>query len=129
MTAAPDYAYGRDTTAEYMTYVKHFKPDVEVVRELWPKLFQPDYTEIFTKILQTKPQVLYTCLWGGNTAKPFASQAIASPSMTHDLIGSAVIAAATSGKRRARSMPLRVRSRTRTPSRTAMIRKPSCLIS
>ena len=49
-----------------MTYVKHFKPDVEVVGESWPKLFQPDYTEIFTKILQTKPQVLYTCLWGGD---------------------------------------------------------------
>ena len=31
MTASPDYAYRRDTTAEYMTYVKHFEPDVEVV--------------------------------------------------------------------------------------------------
>jgi branched-chain amino acid transport system substrate-binding protein len=66
MTASPDYAYGRDTTAEYMEYVKHFKPDVEVVSEAWPKLFQPDYTEVVTKILQTKPQALYTCLWGGD---------------------------------------------------------------
>ena len=66
MTASPDYAYGRDTTAEFMTYVKHFKPDVEVVGEAWPKLFQPDYTEVLTKILQTKPQALYTCLWGGD---------------------------------------------------------------
>src|SRR6185369_13263022 len=66
MTASPDYAYGRDTTAEYMTYVRHFKPDVELVGESWPKLFQPDYTEVLTKILQTKPQVLYTCLWGGD---------------------------------------------------------------
>jgi branched-chain amino acid transport system substrate-binding protein len=66
MTASPDYAYGRDTTAEYMEYVKHFKPDAEVVSEAWPKLFQPDYTEVVTKILQTKPQALYTCLWGGD---------------------------------------------------------------
>ena len=51
---------------EFMTYLKHFKPDVEVVGESWPKLFQPDYTEIFTKILQTKPQALYSCLWGGD---------------------------------------------------------------
>jgi branched-chain amino acid transport system substrate-binding protein len=64
MTASPDYAYGRDTTAEYMTYVRYFKPDVEVVGESWPKLFQPDYTEVLTKILQTKPQALYSCLWG-----------------------------------------------------------------
>lgn len=66
MTTSPDYAYGRDTTAEYMTYVKYFNPDVEVVGESWPKLFQPDYTEVLTKILQTKPQALYTCLWGGD---------------------------------------------------------------
>jgi branched-chain amino acid transport system substrate-binding protein len=66
MTASPDYAYGRDTTAEFMTYVKHFNPDVETVGEAWPKLFQPDYTEVLTKILQTKPQALYSCLWGGD---------------------------------------------------------------
>lgn len=66
MTCSPDYAYGRDTTAEYMTYVKYFNPDVEIVGESWPKLFQPDYTEVVTKILQTKPQALYSCLWGGD---------------------------------------------------------------
>ena len=66
MTTSPDYAYGRDTTAEYMSFVKMFNPDVEVVGESWPKLFQPDYTEILTKILQTKPQAMYTCLWGGD---------------------------------------------------------------
>ena len=66
MTTSPDYAYGRDTTAEYVSYVKYFSPDVEVVGEAWPKLFQPDYTEVLTKILQTKPQALYSCLWGGD---------------------------------------------------------------
>jgi branched-chain amino acid transport system substrate-binding protein len=66
MTTSPDYAYGRDTTGEYMSYVKYFNPDVEVVGEAWPKLFQPDYTEVLTKILQTKPQALYSCLWGGD---------------------------------------------------------------
>ena len=54
------------TTAEFMTYVKYFNPDVELVGEAWPKLFQPDYTEVLTKILQTKPQALYSCLWGGD---------------------------------------------------------------
>jgi branched-chain amino acid transport system substrate-binding protein len=66
MTTSPDYAYGRDTTAEYMSYVQYFNPAVEVVGEAWPKLFQPDYTEVLTKILQTKPQALYSCLWGGD---------------------------------------------------------------
>ncbi len=66
MTCSPDYAYGRDTTGQFVEYLKHFKPDVEVVSEAWPKLFQPDYTEVLTKILQTKPQALYSCLWGGD---------------------------------------------------------------
>jgi branched-chain amino acid transport system substrate-binding protein len=66
MTTSPDYAYGRDTTAEYVSYIKYFNPDVEIVGEAWPKLFQPDYTEVLTKILQTKPQALYSCLWGGD---------------------------------------------------------------
>lgn len=66
MTCSPDYAYGRDTTAQFVEYLKHFKADAEVVSEAWPKLFQPDYTEVLTKILQTKPQALYSCLWGGD---------------------------------------------------------------
>jgi branched-chain amino acid transport system substrate-binding protein len=66
MTCSPDYAYGRDTTAQFVEYLKHFKSDVEVVSEAWPKLFQPDYTEVVTKVLQTKPQALYSCLWGGD---------------------------------------------------------------
>ena len=37
-----------------------------MVGEAWPKLFQPDYTEVITKILQAKPQALYSCLWGGD---------------------------------------------------------------
>ena len=41
-------------------------PDPAVVGEAWPKLFQPDYTEVVTKILQAKPQALYSCLWGGD---------------------------------------------------------------
>jgi branched-chain amino acid transport system substrate-binding protein len=65
-TCSPDYAYGRDTTAEFVQYLKHFSPNAEVISEAWPKLFQPDYTEVITKVQQAKPQALYTCLWGGD---------------------------------------------------------------
>ena len=68
MTCSPDYAYGRDTTAEFMEYLKYFDPEVTSVGEAWPKLFQPDYTDVITKILQVKPQALYSCLWGGDLA-------------------------------------------------------------
>ncbi len=66
MTCSPDYAYGRDTTSQFVEYLKMFYPEAEIVGEAWPKLFQPDYTEVITKILQAKPQALYSCLWGGD---------------------------------------------------------------
>jgi branched-chain amino acid transport system substrate-binding protein len=66
MSCSPEYAYGKDTTAQFIEYLKLFYPEVEVVGEAWPKLFQPDYTEVITKILQSKPQALYSCLWGGD---------------------------------------------------------------
>lgn len=66
MTCSPDYAYGRDNTAEFIQYVKMFEPSIEIIDQLWPKLFAPDYTESVTKILQTKPQAVYSALWGGD---------------------------------------------------------------
>ena len=66
MTIGPDYAYGRDTTEQFVAYLKHFSPQAQVIAESWPKIFQPDYTEFITKILQQKPQALFTCLWGGD---------------------------------------------------------------
>jgi branched-chain amino acid transport system substrate-binding protein len=65
-TCSPDYAYGRDNTAEFLEYVKIFDPQIEVVDQLWPKLFAPDYTESITKMLQVKPQAVYSALWGGD---------------------------------------------------------------
>ena len=65
-TCSPDYVYGRDTTGEFTLYLKRFAPYVEIISESWPKLFQPDYTEVVTKILQAKPQAMYSCLWGGD---------------------------------------------------------------
>ncbi|WP_203583592.1 ABC transporter substrate-binding protein [Sheuella amnicola] len=66
MTISPDYAYGRDTTAEYVEYLKHFNKDIEIIGEVWPKLFQADYSESITRLLQGKPQAIYSCLWGGD---------------------------------------------------------------
>ncbi|MFE1599292.1 ABC transporter substrate-binding protein [Methylobacterium sp. ID0610] len=66
MTCSPDYAYGRDNTAEFLEFAKMFEPSIETVDQVWPKLFAPDYTESITKILQTKPQAVYSALWGGD---------------------------------------------------------------
>ena len=66
MSISPDYAYGRDTTSEYMEYLKHFNKDIEIVGQVWPKLFQADYSENITRLVQGKPQAIYSALWGGD---------------------------------------------------------------
>jgi branched-chain amino acid transport system substrate-binding protein len=66
MSCSPDYAYGRDNTSLFLEYLKRFHPELEMVGEAWPKLFQADYTENITKILQAKPQALYSALWAGD---------------------------------------------------------------
>lgn len=66
MGCSPDYAYGRDSNQLFFKYLKQAYNDAELIGETWPKLAQPDYTEQLTKILQTKPQALYTCFWGGD---------------------------------------------------------------
>jgi branched-chain amino acid transport system substrate-binding protein len=65
-TCSPDYAYGRDTTAQYLQFFKQFKPDVEIVTDAWPKLGQPDFTEVITKLIQAAPQALFTLLYAGD---------------------------------------------------------------
>lgn len=65
-TCSPDYAYGRANTEEFMEYARIFAPEIEVIAETWPKIFQPDYTENITALLNAGPQALYSCLWGGD---------------------------------------------------------------
>lgn len=65
-TCSPDYAYGRSTTSEFMEFLAVFAPEVKLVGETWPKIFQPDYTENITNLLNVAPDALYSCLWGGD---------------------------------------------------------------
>ena len=68
LTCSPDYAYGRSNTAEFMEYATYFDPTIKVVEEAWPKLFQPDYTEVVTKVLNARADAMYSALWGGDLA-------------------------------------------------------------
>ena len=94
-TCSPDYAYGRDTTAQYFQFFKQFKPDVEIISEGWPKLGQPDFTEVITKLLQAKPQALFTLLYAGdlsafinqgNVYALFSAMAVATPNVDYPVL-------------------------------------------
>jgi len=94
-TCSPDYAYGRDTTAQYLQFFKKFKPDVEIITEAWPKLGQPDFTEVITKLIQAKPQALFTLLYAGdlsafvnqgNVYALFSQMTVATPNVDYPVL-------------------------------------------
>ena len=84
-TCAPDYAYGHDTTTQFFDLFKKFKPDIEIVTQAWPKLGAADFTEVITKLLQAKPQALYSLQYAGDLSS-FINQG-----NVYALFGSAVM--------------------------------------
>jgi branched-chain amino acid transport system substrate-binding protein len=65
-SCSPDYAYGRASTEEFFMALKANLPEMQVVGQAWPKLFEPDYTSFITKMLQDRPQACYSALWAGD---------------------------------------------------------------
>lgn len=63
----PDYEYGHRQWREFRTFLTSLRPNVRFVGELWPKLFEPDYTPYIEAILRAQPDVLVHGLWGGDT--------------------------------------------------------------
>lgn len=94
-TCSPDYAYGRDTTAQYLQFFKQFNPNIEVITEAWPKLGQPDFTEVITKLIQAKPQALFSLLYAGdlsafinqgNVYALFSQMTVATPNVDYPVM-------------------------------------------
>ena len=94
-TCSPDYAYGRDVTAQYLQFLKQFNPDIEVIADAWPKLGQPDFTEVITKLIQAKPQALFTLLYAGdlsafvnqgNVYALFSQMTVATPNIDYPVL-------------------------------------------
>ncbi len=62
----PDYAYGRNAHDHFDLVIKKSLPDIQNVYEGFPKLFSADFTPHITKIIDAKPDLLSTSLWGGD---------------------------------------------------------------
>jgi branched-chain amino acid transport system substrate-binding protein len=61
-----DYAWGRDSWAIFSAALKQFKPDVQVVAELFPKFGAPDYSTEVSRLLALRPDVVLSTSWGGD---------------------------------------------------------------
>ena len=62
----PDYSYGRNAAEHFWLAIERLIPITETVSESWPKLGTTDFTAHITKILSSKPDLLFTSVWGGS---------------------------------------------------------------
>ena len=75
MCVGPDYSYGHASWKMFKSKLQELRPDVEFVGELFPKFLAKDYTEEIKKVLETKPDVVWCPLWGGDAIN-FIKQAL-----------------------------------------------------
>jgi branched-chain amino acid transport system substrate-binding protein len=64
MCIGPNYNYGWDSWAQFKAKLKEQRPDVEFIGELWPKLMEKDFSPFIQKILDAKPDAVWSPLWG-----------------------------------------------------------------
>lgn len=62
----PDYDYGHVMWADLQRSLAANGAHYEVVGQLWPKLYEPDYSAYLTALVRSKPDVIVTGLWGGD---------------------------------------------------------------
>jgi branched-chain amino acid transport system substrate-binding protein len=75
MCIGPNYNYGHESWAAFRDKLKELKPDIEIVGELWPKLMESDYTPFIKKIVEAKPDAVWSPLWGMDAVN-FIKQAL-----------------------------------------------------
>jgi branched-chain amino acid transport system substrate-binding protein len=64
MCIGPNYNYGWDSWAQFKAKLKQLQPGVEFIGEHWPKLMEADFKPYIQKILEVKPDAVWSPLWG-----------------------------------------------------------------
>ena len=59
-----DYAAGRANANRFKQYIKELNPQAEIVAEEYPKFGASDYTASINKVLASKPDYVWTVLFG-----------------------------------------------------------------
>ncbi|GIX49379.1 MAG: twin-arginine translocation pathway signal protein [Candidatus Tectimicrobiota bacterium] len=108
---SPDYEYGHNLWEEFWDYLKQLKPEVQVLKENWPKLGESDHSSYITALLQSGAEAFFSGLWGSQEiafvkqAKPFGlfdklhffSASVGNPDELDPLGKDAPIGAVTTG--------------------------------
>jgi len=61
-----NYAWGQDSWRDFKLAMNSIMPAVEAKSELFPKLFQGQYASEISKMLNEKPDVVFSSMWGGD---------------------------------------------------------------
>jgi branched-chain amino acid transport system substrate-binding protein len=62
----PDYDYGHVALADLRSSLDRLGVKYELVEEVWPKLYEPDYSAHLRAIQASKPDLVVAALWGGD---------------------------------------------------------------
>jgi branched-chain amino acid transport system substrate-binding protein len=68
-TIAPDYEYGQHFTADFLTHLKVVRPDIEVVRQEWPKFGAADFAPHVTALQARPVDMVVAGVFGGDLIK------------------------------------------------------------
>jgi branched-chain amino acid transport system substrate-binding protein len=64
----PDLEYGRSQAEAFKKKITEINPATTIIKELWPRIGEPDYTPYLATILAAKPDMVCSLLWGGDLA-------------------------------------------------------------
>jgi branched-chain amino acid transport system substrate-binding protein len=73
----PDYDYGHIAWRDLEDALARLGVRYEIVSQLWPRLYEPDYSADIKVLAAAKPDVVVTALWGGDFVA-FLNQALSS---------------------------------------------------
>jgi len=62
----PDYEYGHVSRDDLHEAFAQLGVKFEDVTELWPRLYEPDYSAYIAALEQAKPDIIVSALWGGD---------------------------------------------------------------
>jgi len=62
----PDYDYGRISWSDLRTNLQRLGVKYTLAGEFWPKLYEPDYATYIAALIESRPDIIVTALWGGD---------------------------------------------------------------
>lgn len=64
----PDVEYGHSQATAFKKKLAEINPSAQVIKEIWTKLGEKDFTPAITAMQSSRPEIIYCSLWSGDLA-------------------------------------------------------------